>query len=62
VRGVRSITRPRIGLGLATVKRLVVAHGGAVETRRGTLGGALFSVELPRASGGEQRDLAANEL
>jgi signal transduction histidine kinase len=40
-----------IGLGLATVKRLVVAHGGTVGVRRSHLGGALFWFELPRAEG-----------
>src|SRR3954451_8051867 len=38
-----------IGLGLATVKRLVIAHGGMVGVRRSHLGGALFWFELPRA-------------
>lgn len=40
-----------IGLGLATVKRLVEAHGGkiGVRSRRGQ--GATFWFELPRASG-----------
>jgi signal transduction histidine kinase len=40
-----------IGLGLATVKRLVLAHGGAVGVRRSSLGGALFWFELPRLEG-----------
>jgi len=40
-----------IGLGLATVKRLVVSHGGTVGVRRSHLGGALFWFELPRAEG-----------
>jgi signal transduction histidine kinase len=40
-----------IGLGLATVKRLVVAHGGTVGVRRSHLGGALFWFELPRTEG-----------
>ena len=31
---------------LATVKRLVTAHGGAVGVRRGAMGGALFWCEL----------------
>ena len=42
-------TRPGIGLGLATVKRLVTAHAGTLGTRRSALGGALFWFELPRA-------------
>ena len=40
-----------IGLGLATVKRLVLAHGGQVGVRRSSSGGALFWFELPRAEG-----------
>jgi len=43
--------RSGIGLGLATVKRLVLAHGGSVGVRRSPLGGALFWFELPRAEG-----------
>jgi signal transduction histidine kinase len=39
-----------IGLGLATVKRLVEAHGGEI-TVQSTIGsGTLFRVNLPRAS------------
>jgi signal transduction histidine kinase len=38
---------PGIGLGLATVKRLVEAHGGAVGVRSVTGAGALFWFELP---------------
>ena len=48
VRDGRTATKPGIGLGLATVKRLVVAHGGTLGARRGALGGALFWFELPR--------------
>jgi signal transduction histidine kinase len=44
-------TKSGIGLGLATVKRLVLAHGGAVGVRRSSLGGALFWFELPRLEG-----------
>ena len=40
-----------IGLGLATVKRLVVSHGGTVGVGKSPLGGALFWFELPRAEG-----------
>jgi signal transduction histidine kinase len=43
--------RSGIGLGLATVKRLVGAHGGTVGVRRSHLGGALFWFDLPRAEG-----------
>jgi signal transduction histidine kinase len=48
VRDRRTETKPGIGLGLATVKRLVVSHGGSLGARRGALGGALFWFELPR--------------
>jgi signal transduction histidine kinase len=48
VRDRRTATKPGIGLGLATVKRLVVAHGGTLGARRSTLGGAMFWFELPR--------------
>jgi signal transduction histidine kinase len=52
VRGKETATkRSGIGLGLATVKRLVLAHGGSVGVRRSPLGGALFWFELPRAEG-----------
>ncbi len=39
--------QPGLGLGLATVKRLVETHGGAVGVRRAAQGGALFYFELP---------------
>ncbi|HEX8795029.1 MAG TPA: HAMP domain-containing sensor histidine kinase [Polyangiaceae bacterium] len=38
-----------LGLGLATVKRLVCAHGGVVGIRHAPSGGAIFWFELPRA-------------
>lgn len=42
-------TQSGIGLGLATVKRLAEAHGGAVGVRSRQGKGSLFWVELPRA-------------
>jgi signal transduction histidine kinase len=41
-----------IGLGLATVKRLVTAHGGAVGVHGGPRRGSTFWVELPLFEGG----------
>jgi len=42
-----SARQPGLGLGLATVKRLVETHGGAVGVRRAAQGGAIFHFELP---------------
>ena len=43
------VTQPGLGLGLATVKRLVTSHGGDVGTSRPPVG-ALFWFELPASS------------
>jgi len=48
VRG-RTDGKPGIGLGLATVKRIAEAHGGAVGFRSKLDDGTTFWVELPRA-------------
>jgi signal transduction histidine kinase len=45
------VTQPGLGLGLATVKRMVVSHGGRLGVRSAPSGGAVFWVELPRAPG-----------
>jgi signal transduction histidine kinase len=37
-----------IGLGLAIVQQIVVAHGGEIEAKASPLGGALFRILLPR--------------
>jgi signal transduction histidine kinase len=63
IRGPRaSATRPGIGLGLATVKRLVTAHGGSLATRRSSLGGAQFWFELPRAEASERPVASADSV
>jgi len=49
--------RGGVGLGLATVRRLVEARGGRVELDRGRRGGALFRVSLPRAVAVERPEL-----
>lgn len=46
------LTQPGLGLGLATVKRLCEAHGGAVGESPPPGGGSLFWFELPRAPRG----------
>jgi signal transduction histidine kinase len=46
------VTQPGLGLGLATVKRIVLAYGGAVGVRPARTGGAIFWFDLPRAPEG----------
>jgi signal transduction histidine kinase len=50
VRG-RNSGQPGIGLGLATVKKIAVAHGGQVSVRSVPGAGCTFTVELPAAGG-----------
>ena len=47
VRG-ENATGRGIGLGLATVKRLVEAHGGSIRADTGQAGGCLIGFELPK--------------
>ena len=47
-------TRPGLGLGLATVKRIVEAYGGSVFVMPRRLVGSTFVVELPTAAASEQ--------
>jgi nitrogen fixation/metabolism regulation signal transduction histidine kinase len=44
----RTKTAGGLGLGLALVKGIVLAHGGSVRAEEGRLGGACIRVELPR--------------
>jgi two-component system, NtrC family, sensor kinase len=46
------------GLGLAVSRAIVMAHGGEITVRDGELGGALFSVFLPRAHEGGSAHVA----
>ncbi len=41
-----------IGLGLAIVQQIVIAHGGEIEAAESRLGGALFRIRLPRTQSG----------
>ena len=38
------------GLGLAIARKVVEAHGGTIEVRQSSLGGARFEIRLPRAN------------
>jgi signal transduction histidine kinase len=49
------VEKPGIGLGLATVRRLVQAYGGAVGVGRASPTGAIFWFELPLATGAGER-------
>jgi two-component system sensor histidine kinase HydH len=41
-----------VGLGLTIVRQIVEAHGGGIAVSRGRLGGACFTIRLPRTRGG----------
>jgi signal transduction histidine kinase len=49
VRGTYGADLPGLGLGLATVKKLIEAHGGAVGAERGAEKGTVFWFRLPLA-------------
>jgi signal transduction histidine kinase len=53
VRGNHDSEISGIGLGLATVKRLVEAHGGTIGVRSAMGAGTLFWIELPASRGSE---------
>jgi two-component system, NtrC family, sensor histidine kinase HydH len=44
-----------VGLGLAIVQHIVVAHGGDIEADDSELGGARFTIRLPRRTSSETR-------
>lgn len=44
----RSGSKGGLGLGLALVKGIILAHGGSIRVDSGTSGGARFQIELPR--------------
>ncbi|MBP8805671.1 MAG: DUF4118 domain-containing protein [Kofleriaceae bacterium] len=46
----RASSAPGAGLGLAVVRAVVIAHGGAVRVETGPTGGARFVLELPVAA------------
>jgi signal transduction histidine kinase len=55
------LTQPGLGLGLATVKRLVLAHGGKLGIARAESGGAIFWFDLPRVAPGRRESEADDE-
>ena len=53
--------KPGLGLGLATVRRLVQAYGGTVGVRRASPHGAIFWFDLPRAPASQGAPARAGE-
>jgi signal transduction histidine kinase len=51
VRGPGAVAHPGLGIGLATVKRIVETHGGAVGVESHVGAGCRFWMELPKAYG-----------
>jgi signal transduction histidine kinase len=60
VRGASARTQAGIGLGLATVKRLVEGHGGRVGVRSVPGKGCTFWFELPRARAADSAPVLAD--
>ena len=42
-----------LGLGLAVVQQIIMAHGGDITATESPMGGALFRISLPRKPGGQ---------
>jgi signal transduction histidine kinase len=55
------VTQPGLGLGLATVQRLVLTHGGAIGVRAARSGGAIFWFDLPRVPATHREEQAAEQ-
>jgi signal transduction histidine kinase len=52
----RSQAKGGLGLGLALVKGIVLAHRGTIEVEEGRWGGARFRIELPRQAVAEPEE------
>lgn len=49
-----------VGLGLAVARRIVVMHGGTIDARNKTEGGAVITISIPRVRSREESDHGAN--